>query len=246
MNELILGLVLLVVAGALALVAWRAQTSAAGSANPPGPVNQAGSATFGRARAFGALAFISGIVFVISGIVNTSAPVITYFNPTPDSVASVDRGAVIYDATCARCHGAEYHGDGPDAGTTAILPPSLVSGHLTTHSDSDIYTWIRDGLVGGMPAYGTNLTEAQRWDLVNFLRGINGQGPSPDVVPGALPSPGGLSSPGGAVPPGSDGVGALAGFGALGGIALALLGWFSAGIHRSRSKPVAHLDRPNR
>ena len=184
-----------------------------------------GSSASGRARAFGALALISGLVFVISAIVNASAPPITYVNPTPDTVASVDRGAVTYDATCARCHGAEYRGDGPDAGTTSVPPASLVSGHLDSHSDSDIYTWIRDGLPGGMPGYAGSLTEAQRWDLVNFLRGINGQGPSPDVTPNAAPLP-------------SAAVGdELAGFGVVGGASVLLLGWFSAGVRRARPRP---------
>lgn len=184
-----------------------------------------GSGTFGRARAFGAFALISGLVFVISAIVNASGPQITYVNPTPDSVASVDRGAVIYDATCARCHGAESRGDGPDAGTTTVPPASLVGGHLNSHSDSDIYTWIGDGLPGGMPGYAANLTEAQRWDVVNFRRGINGQGPSPDLTPNAAPSPR------------ADDGDELAGFGVVGGASLLLLGWFSAGVRRTRQTP---------
>jgi mono/diheme cytochrome c family protein len=183
-----------------------------------GAATAGATATFGRARAFAGLAFISGVVLAISGVVNASGPPITYINPTPDTIASVDRGAVTYDATCARCHGAEYRGDGPDAGTTQVPPGSLFSGHLASHSDSDVYTWIRDGLPGGMPAYATGLSEAQRWDLVNFLRGINGQGPSPDALPSGSPA-------------------AMAGFGLVGGIAILFTGWYSAGIRRRRGQP---------
>jgi hypothetical protein len=57
-----------------------------------------------------------------------------------------------------------------------------------------------------------------RWDLVNFLRGINGQGPSPDVAPGGSPA-------------------ALAGFSLVGGAALPFAGWYSAGLRRSRKRP---------
>ena len=206
--QLAFGFVLLVIAAVLGLLAYRLRSRVGVEASP----------MFGRARAFAALAFISGVVFAIGGIVNASGPPITYVNPTPDTVASVDRGAVTYDATCARCHGAEYRGDGPDAGTTQVAPASLLSGHLATHADSDIYTWIRDGLPGGMPAFGTSLTEAQRWDLVNFLRGINGQGPSPDVAPSGSPA-------------------ALAGFGLVGGLALLFVGWYSAGIRRTLTRP---------
>lgn len=206
--QLAFGLGLLAIATILGLLAYRSHEAAL----------TGDSVIFGRARALAALAFISGTVFTISGVVNASAPPITYVNPTPDTVTSVDRGAVTYDTTCAQCHGAEYRGDGPDAGTTQVPPTSLVSGHLASHSDSDVYTWIRDGLPGGMPAFGANLTEAQRWDLVNFLRGINGQGPSPDVAPGGSPA-------------------ALAGFSLVGGAALLFVGWYSAGLRRSRKRP---------
>ena len=37
----------------------------------------------------------------------------------------------------------------------------------------------RMGLPGGMPAWSGTLTETDRWNLVNYLRAINGRGPSP-------------------------------------------------------------------
>jgi mono/diheme cytochrome c family protein len=208
----VLGLGLLLAALALGLLAYRWMPA-------PGPATGP-AASFGRARAFAGLALISGLVLTISGIVNNSAPPITYLNPNPDTVASVDAGAVTYDATCARCHGAEYRGDGPDAGTTEVPPGSLLSGLLVSHSDSDLYVMIRDGLTGGMPGYGPSLTDAQRWDLVNFLRGINGQGPSPNVVPAAS-----------------------AGFGLVGGATVLLLAWYAAGVRRGRSRPGSERNR---
>lgn len=218
--QLVLGLVLLAVAIVLGLLAYRWQPGAA----TDGPAGAA-SAGFGRARALAGLAFISGLVFTISGIVNASGPAIAYINPTPDTVASVDRGALLYDASCARCHGAEYRGDGPDAGTTEVPPSSLISGLLAGHSDSDLYAWIRDGLPGGMPGSATSLTDAQRWDLVNFLRGINGQGPSPDLVPAGSPGASLTSSPTSA-----------AGFGLVGGAMILFGGWYSTGIRRGRAR----------
>ncbi len=211
--QLVVGLALLGVAIVLGLLAYRWQPVAA----TDGEAARAASAGFERARAFAGLASISGLVFTISGIVNASGPAITYINPTPDTVASVDRGALLYDASCARCHGAEYRGDGPDAGTTEVPPSSLISDLLAGHSDSDLYAWIRDGLPGGMPGSGTTLTDAQRWDLVNFLRGINGQGPSPDLVPTSSPA-------------------AMAGFGLIGGLAILLFGWYTSGIRRGRAR----------
>ncbi|MGH2464299.1 MAG: c-type cytochrome [Candidatus Limnocylindrales bacterium] len=219
-GQLVVGLGLLIVALALGLLAYRRLPVPGADSGP--------SASFGRARAFAGVALISGLVLTISGIVNNSAPPITYVNPVPDTVASVDAGAVTYDATCARCHGAEYRGDGPDAETTSAPPGSLISGLLVSHSDSDLYAMIRDGLPGGMPGYGASLTEMQRWDLVNLLRGINGQGPSPDVVPASSSRAGPQ---------------AIAGFGLAGGASVLLLGWYAAGIRRGRARPGTGRSR---
>ena len=100
-------------------------------------------------------------------------------NPVPDTVSSVDAGAVLYQANCARCHGVDGLGGGVDAGTTEVAPPNLRSGHLNQHSDADIYIWISSGLPGGMPAWSGTLSETDRWNLVNYLRAIDGRGPSP-------------------------------------------------------------------
>jgi mono/diheme cytochrome c family protein len=210
--QLALGLGLLLLALVLGLLAYRRLPAPGGDAGP--------AVSFGRARAFAGVALISGLVLTISGIVNNSAAPITYVNPIADTVASVDAGALTYDASCARCHGAEYRGDGPDAGTTGVAPGSLISGLLISHSDSDLYTIIRDGQPGGMPGYGASLTDTQRWNLVNLLRGINGQGPSPDVAPTAA-----------------------AGFGLVGGATVLLLGWYAAGIRRGRARPGAGRSR---
>jgi mono/diheme cytochrome c family protein len=100
-------------------------------------------------------------------------------NPVPRTVDSIAAGAKLYQANCAACHGVDGRGGGPLSGTTAVRPPSLVSGHLNAHTDGDIFYWITNGLSGGMPAWVSTLSEQERWDLVNYLRSINGQGPVP-------------------------------------------------------------------
>jgi hypothetical protein len=63
------------------------------------------------------------------------------------------------------------------SGTTPVTPPSLKA-HLSQHTDGDLYYWISKGLPGGMPAWESQLSETDRWNLVNYLRSINGQGPT--------------------------------------------------------------------
>ena len=43
--------------------------------------------------------------------------------------------------------------------------------HVPYHNDSTIFGWISNGVGStGMPAFADQLSEQERWDLVNFLR----------------------------------------------------------------------------
>ena len=160
---------------------------------------------------------LAGGVLLLAAVLGPSAPgPAALVNPVPLTVTSVDAGQTLYEANCARCHGVDARGGGIDAGTTQIPPANLRSGHLNAHSDADIYTWISDGLTGGMPAWSSQLSETDRWNLVNYLRSVDGRGPSP--APSAV-----------VAPP------ALAGIGIGGTIAAALLGWLGFGLNRRRS-----------
>jgi mono/diheme cytochrome c family protein len=159
-----------------------------------------------------ALAGLGGLVLLLAAALGPAGPGGSLVNPIPDTVASVDAGAALYQANCARCHGVDGLGGGPDAGTTQFPPANLRSGHLLQHSDADIYTWITYGIQGGMPAWSGTLSETDRWNLVNYLRAIDGRGPSPD--------------PSAAGPP------AAAGIGFAGVVGLALLGWLGVGLRR--------------
>ncbi len=164
------------------------------------------------------VALIGGIGLVASVAIGDTTPDTNLPNPVPATVRSVTVGADLYQATCAACHGVDGRGGGPQAGTTPIRPADLRSGHLTTHTDGDIYYWISSGLPGGMPAWSATLSETDRWNLVNYLRSINGEAPSPAPSPSASATP----------PAGQGTVGLL-----LAPIALlGALGWLASGLRR--------------
>jgi mono/diheme cytochrome c family protein len=146
-----------------------------------------------RRRWPGAYAYLSlvmtatitiGVFLVAINVAGGQTPMSRTPNPVADQVTSVDAGYRLYQANCAACHGVDGTGGGPLAGTTSVIPPSLKA-HLTQHTDGDLFYWISNGLPGGMPAWAAKLSETDRWNLVNFLRSINGQGPPADVTPGA-------------------------------------------------------------
>ncbi|HLE89340.1 MAG TPA: copper resistance protein CopC [Candidatus Limnocylindria bacterium] len=91
-------------------------------------------------------------------------------NPVAPSPESVERGRDIYLANCAACHGLNGTGDGPTAARMLPGPGDLASG-VPRLSDGGLAYLIASGTVATrMPAFSSTLSEADRWDLVNYLR----------------------------------------------------------------------------
>ena len=86
-------------------------------------------------------------------------------NPLADQHEAVAAGAMVFRDHCAECHKADAQGDGRKR-------PSLHSENLRNATDGDIEWFLRQGdLGGGMPSW-SSLPEAQRWQLVAYLRSI--------------------------------------------------------------------------
>ena len=97
-------------------------------------------------------------------------------NPIPADEASLARGEATFLTNCAACHGAAGRGDGP-AGAGMDPPPSnLVVDHGHDHTDAELFALIAEGKAGtGMPAFGDSLTDNDIWDLVNWVRQLQGR-----------------------------------------------------------------------
>ena len=83
-------------------------------------------------------------------------------------------------ATCSACHGAEGMGDGPVSMTgdiagpiAGVLPLAGPASIAKVRSDGHIYATIRYGR-RRMPGY-QRIPSEDRWDIVNYLRYMNGQ-----------------------------------------------------------------------
>ena len=92
-------------------------------------------------------------------------------NPIPADDASIARGAELFQATCAVCHGPEGQGDGPGAAALNPKPANLSEDHVQGNSDGALFYTISNGVAGtAMVAWSQQYSEEDRWNLVNFLR----------------------------------------------------------------------------
>jgi putative copper resistance protein D len=96
----------------------------------------------------------------------------TTYAPAPVSYTtdSIIRGATLYTQSCSVCHGPQGRGDGPAALTLPITPTDLAA-HASGHRVGELFWWIAHGIPGTpMPGFTTRLSDAEIWDLVQFLR----------------------------------------------------------------------------
>ncbi|HJU72330.1 MAG TPA: cytochrome c [Gemmatimonadaceae bacterium] len=116
-------------------------------------------------------------------------------NPVPVSDSSLANGRKYYQLNCAVCHGDRAMGDGP-ATRFGMVPINLTIDIAKNRSDGYIWGMIRNGR-GLMPTYN-RIEERARWDVVNYLRGLQGliAGRTIEVGPVAPPGVTGAALPG--------------------------------------------------
>jgi mono/diheme cytochrome c family protein len=86
-------------------------------------------------------------------------------NPLASQSESVSAGALVYKEHCEQCHKSNAMGDGRKK-------PALRSARIKSATDGDIEWFLRQGDLGhGMPSW-SSLPQAQRWQLVAYLRSI--------------------------------------------------------------------------
>ncbi|MGH7040107.1 MAG: copper homeostasis membrane protein CopD, partial [Stellaceae bacterium] len=102
--------------------------------------------------------------------VEPAYPTSFYAPAEPYNPASIVKGAAVYAANCALCHGASGKGDGPAAAGLPIRPANLTEPHLFAHSPGDLFWWVGHGRGGVMPGFAQVLPPGRRWDVINFVR----------------------------------------------------------------------------
>ena len=120
---------------------------------------------------FGSLA--PGFAFSYTPGIATLDSMASIANPVPADARSLHNGRMYYQINCAVCHGEAGKGDGPIMKTKVIYPPPLVGASAEGRTDGYIWAIIRNGR-GAMPSYN-RIEEMDRWDVVNYVRGLQGR-----------------------------------------------------------------------
>ena len=86
-------------------------------------------------------------------------------NPLTETKSAAEAGAHLYANECARCHGTKGEGKGSR--------PAVVSARIAGATDGELAWLMKNGNPWkGMPAW-SSLPDAERWQLVAYLRLIN-------------------------------------------------------------------------
>ncbi len=94
-------------------------------------------------------------------------------NPVEATQESLAQGEQLYNTFCYVCHGMEGKGDGPVI-KRGFYPLDLTSPAVVARTEGYIYAYIRYGGKVMMPSYRESITEQGAWDVVNYVRKLQG------------------------------------------------------------------------
>jgi len=93
-------------------------------------------------------------------------------NPVATSAASVAAGKTLWNTHCKSCHGAKGLGDGPKAAQLKTEPGNFTAAGTQSQSDGSLFFKLSEGRED-MPSFKKKIPdEADRWNLVNYIRSL--------------------------------------------------------------------------
>jgi mono/diheme cytochrome c family protein len=124
------------------------------------------------------------VIDSMSGLVNPKDPATLSAVELDSSIANGHR---YYQQNCAVCHGDGGMGNGP-ATKYGVPGINLMTDMTKARTDGYVYGMLRNGR-GSMPSYN-RIEEPDRWDVVNYVRGLQGKLAGRTVAQGPLGYPG--------------------------------------------------------
>ena len=90
-------------------------------------------------------------------------------NPIPPTAASINTGKEMFMIYCTPCHGTSGTGNGTVGEKLSVRPFDLTSEAVQSLPDGFIFGYLTFGGTV-MPNYANDLSPAERWHVINFLR----------------------------------------------------------------------------
>jgi mono/diheme cytochrome c family protein/Cu/Ag efflux protein CusF len=101
-------------------------------------------------------------------------------SPLAASEKVVSAGQILYSQRCAACHGMNGKADTEIAKALDIRPADLTAAKARKRTDGDIWWVVTHGIEASrMPAMRERIDEDERWQIVLFVRAIQGSYPLP-------------------------------------------------------------------
>jgi len=130
------------------------------------------------ARVFGIFAFPALLAFAGGRVAADDAPkpwvapdeARMVKNPVPANQENLAAAAQLFQDNCVLCHGEKGTGDGPGAKTIKVKPANFTdAAAMKTETDGSLFWKMSEGR-GPMPSWKEDLTDKERWQLVNYIR----------------------------------------------------------------------------
>lgn len=90
-------------------------------------------------------------------------------NPLKENTNATEEGKKTFTKYCVVCHGEKGVGDGPAGLGLTPKPGNFTLGKTQQQTDGALYWKMSEGRAP-MASYKADLTETQRWQLVNYVR----------------------------------------------------------------------------
>jgi mono/diheme cytochrome c family protein len=103
-------------------------------------------------------------------------------NPVAVDERSIANGYRLYQVNCAVCHGEQGDGNGALKAVNAAygFAPAINGASTQARTDGYIFGMLRNGR--GLMASFNRIPERERWDVVNYVRGLQGKYPVPTGI----------------------------------------------------------------
>jgi mono/diheme cytochrome c family protein len=88
-------------------------------------------------------------------------------SPVKSAADAAKKGKALFASNCAKCHGPDGKGNGPDSDHAADLTDEF---RTELNPEGVLYYKVWNGHTGDMPGFKSKLTKDETWALVEYLK----------------------------------------------------------------------------